>query len=268
MALPAFDTLLTVLPVPVPVDEQGAVVDWHRRVVGRSLRTATMRSIDRGGALIRAAATLLERSDGESFTVQDVADEAGQSLRTLYQYFESKDDLLLAVFEEAMRTYAELVGAAVADLTDPLERLAGAMLTAARLPESSRNGVNGGLARLRLKLSEAEPELLGRSQAPIAAALRDLVAAAIEAGQVPPTDPEGATFLLLALNTAAITSRTLGNDTGLEPPDPVDLVGFCLHGLGASVTAAELRAVEGRLRLPGTKLSLTKARPRPRAPRP
>ena len=94
----------------VPVD--GA--DWHRRVVGRSLRTATQRSIDRGASLVRAAAVLLERSQGEDFTVQDVADEAHQSLRTLYQYFESKDDLLLAVFEEAMRTYARLIRTAIA----------------------------------------------------------------------------------------------------------------------------------------------------------
>ncbi len=57
-------------------------------------------------SLIRAAATVLARSNGEDITVQEVADEAGQSLRTLYQYFESKNDLLLAVFEEAMRTYA------------------------------------------------------------------------------------------------------------------------------------------------------------------
>ena len=84
----------------------GDAADWQARVVRRSLRTATQRSIDRGTSLVRAAARLLERTNGDRFTVQDVADEAGQSLRTLYQYFESKDDLLLAVFEESMRTYA------------------------------------------------------------------------------------------------------------------------------------------------------------------
>ena len=90
---------------PNDLDTENAA-DWQRRVVGRSLRTAAARSVDRGNALIRAAATVLERSDGEDITVQEVADEAGQSLRTLYQYFESKDDLLLAVFEEAMRPSA------------------------------------------------------------------------------------------------------------------------------------------------------------------
>ena len=95
-----------------PSDDEGA--DWHRRVVGRSLQGAQRRSIDKGAHLIRAAAKVLERNGGASLTVQEVADEAGQSLRTLYQYFESKDDLLLAVHEEAMRTYARLIRAAIA----------------------------------------------------------------------------------------------------------------------------------------------------------
>ena len=47
--------------------------------------------------------------------MQEVADEAGQSLRTLYQYFESKDDLLLAVFEEAMKTYARMIRESIAE---------------------------------------------------------------------------------------------------------------------------------------------------------
>jgi DNA-binding transcriptional regulator YbjK len=75
-------------------------------------------------SFIPAAAKVLERTNGESLTGQVVADEADRSLRTLYQYFTSKDDLLLAVFEEAMRTYARIIRAAVADLDDPLERLA------------------------------------------------------------------------------------------------------------------------------------------------
>jgi hypothetical protein len=55
--------------------------DWQRRVVGRSLRIAAERSVDRGLNLIRAATTVLARADGEDITVQDAADEAGQSRR-------------------------------------------------------------------------------------------------------------------------------------------------------------------------------------------
>ena len=242
-----------VLPPAASVDDtdEGVAVDWHRRVVGRSLRTARKRSIDRGGALVEAAAALLQRSNGEGFTVQDVADEAGQSLRTLYQYFESKDDLLLAVFEEAMVAYAALIRAAVAGLDDPVDRLAGALLTAALLPELADSGFNAGLARLRLKLTEVEPELVGRSQAPVTALLGELLQAAIDAERIAALDAEAATFLLLGLNTAAITSDTLGNDVGVRRPDVVTLVRFGLRGLGADVDAKALAAVRKRLDLPG-----------------
>jgi AcrR family transcriptional regulator len=225
-------------------------VDWHRRVVGRSLRTARKRSIDRGSSLIRAAATLLERSGGDGFTVQDVADEAGQSLRTLYQYFESKDDLLLAVFEETMRTYARMIDEAIVDLSDPLDRLAGAMVAAVRMPEFSGTGVDRGLARLRLKLGEVKPELVARSQEPVAGLLRELVVAAAESGQIHVDDPDEATYMVFALMATFITGHTLGNDFGARLPDVRTLISFCLSGLGASLDDGWFDTINAKLRLP------------------
>src|SRR5438132_4852400 len=122
---------------------------WQRRVVDRSLQDAQRRSLDRGARLVRAAAAVLDRNGGASLTVQEVADEAGQSLRTLYQYFESKDDLLLAVFEEAMRTYERLIRSAIVDLNDPVERLAGGLIASVRMPAlHHKAGRDRGLSRL------------------------------------------------------------------------------------------------------------------------
>lgn len=253
-------------------DEAGAdpaetlEADWHRRVVGRSLRTATKRSIDRGSSLIRAAATLLERSNGDGFTVQDVADEAGQSLRTLYQYFESKDDLLLAVFEEAMRTYARMIANAIVDLTDPLDRLAGGMIAALRMPEFSDTGVDRGLARLRLKLGEVEPALVARSQEPVTSLMLDLVHDATTSGQIHPSDPEEATYLILALKSSYITSQTLGNDYGVRYPSVPALTAFCLEGLGATVDGEWIDHIEGQLRLPARRIRLGSGAPTTRRP--
>lgn len=223
------------------VEPESESPDWQRRVVGRSLRTAKQRSIDRGASLINAAAALVQRSNGDSFTVQDVADEAGQSLRTLYQYFESKDDLLLAVFEEAMKTYARLISDAIAGLDDPLERLAGAILAAAAMPDRTRTGVDVGLSRVRLKLGEVEPSLVARSQVPVTSLLVTLIEQAVAAGRLPDCDPEQMAYVLAALNTAFVTSSTLGNDYALALPDPVGLATFCLGGLGADrIVAADL----------------------------
>jgi len=200
--------------------------------------------------LIRAATTVLARSNGDDITVQEVADEAGQSLRTLYQYFESKNDLLLAVFEEAMRMYAQLIEEAIADLDEPLERLAGAMSAAVRMPEHSGATLDRGLIRLRLKLSETQPELVGRAQSAVTSLFLGLVEAAARAGRITVADPEGATFLILTINAAFITAETLGNDAGVRRPDLVGITSFCLRGLGAELPDNWHETVSARLRFP------------------
>ena len=238
-----------------PTIDSDETADWQRRVVGRALRGATKRSIDRGATLIRCAAALLERSNGDGFTVQDVADEAGQSLRTLYQYFESKDDLLLAVFEEAMRTYARAIRNAIVDLDDPLERLGGAIIAALRMPEFSGTGVDRGLARLRLKLGEVEPDHVARAQEPVTMLMRDLVEGAVVSGQIHPVDPEEATYIIMALKSAFITGQTLANDLGVRMPSLLTLASFCLEGLGAPHDDAWFVSINGRLRMPKRKLA-------------
>jgi AcrR family transcriptional regulator len=152
---------------------------------------------------------VLERTNGESLTVQEVADEAGQSLRTLYQYFASKDDLLLAVYEEAMRTYARMIRAAIAKLDDPVERLAGGLIASSRMPAlHDKAGVDRGLSHLRLQLSQAEPALLARSQEPVTAVFRELVVEAIEAESPKHIGAEQATYL----------SRRCGRRSSSRPP--------------------------------------------------
>ena len=233
-------------------DEEGA--DWHRRVVGRSLQSAQRRSIDKGAHLIRAAAKVLERNGGASLTVQEVADEAGQSLRTLYQYFESKDDLLLAVHEEAMRTYARLIRAAIMGVEPPLERLAAAVITSARLPElHDKAGLDRGLSQLRLQLGQAAPDLLARSQQPVTDLYRELVAGAFE-GAVSPAgiSVDGGVYLLTSVRTAYVRSSTLGNDLAVELPDAIDLSCFCLAGLGFTRPREWHEDVHGRLHLDGS----------------
>jgi AcrR family transcriptional regulator len=238
-------------------DGEDTRADWHRRVVGRSLQDAHRRSIDRGARFIRSAATVLERTHGESLTVQEVADEAGQSLRTLYQYFASKDDLLLAVYEEAMRTYRRIVLAAIAGLDGPAERLAGAVIAAVRMPDlHHRAGVDRGLSRLRLQVGQADPDLVARSQAPVTALYRELIEGALAAEPVTPIGVDQATYLLSSVRTSFVVSLTLGNEYGVQLPDVIDLSVFCLGGLGINRPTQWHRQVEERLALSGDGRSI------------
>jgi AcrR family transcriptional regulator len=229
-----------------------AETDWQRRVVGRSLRTAAERSVDRGMNLIRAAATVLARSDGEDITVQEVAEEAGQSLRTLYQYFESKDDLLLAVFEEAMRSYALLIEQSISGIDDPLERLAGAIVAAVRMPGVTGSELDRGLVRLRLRLSQTRPDLVGRAQAAVTALLCALVEAAGSSGAIDVSDPESAAFMILSINAAFITTGTIGNDAGVHRPEINEVASFCMRGLGAQLEHSWYESIDARLQFPTT----------------
>lgn len=235
----------------VPVDEEDDGADWQRRVVGRSLDGARRRSIDRGARLIRAAAKVLERNGGESLTVQEVADEAGQSLRTLYQYFASKDDLLLAVFEEAMRTYAHLIRSALEPLADPVERLAGGLIASARISAlHDKAGVDRGLSRLRLQLGQVDPALVARSQEPVTALYRELVDAALPEGAGLGVD--AATYFLVSARTTFLLSSTLGNDLAVELPEVLDLSTYCLNGLGIAKPRTWHEAVDAKLDLAGS----------------
>ncbi|MBL7498668.1 TetR/AcrR family transcriptional regulator [Frankia sp. CNm7] len=237
--------------------DDDATADWQRRVVTRSLQEAQRRSIDRGNRFIRAAAKVLERSNGESLTVQEVADEAGQSLRTLYQYFASKDDLLLAVFEEAMHTNARIIRAAIAGLDDPLERLAGAILAAAHLPAMhNKAGVDRGLVHLRRQLSQADPDLIARSQVPVMSLYRELIEAATADASLTALDIEPATYFVVSARTSLLTSMTIGNEYGVRSPDAVDLSVFCLGGLGAHRPREWHQQVNERLELSGDGRSI------------
>lgn len=216
-------------------DAHAEVAPWRRRVVARSLQEAAQRSVDRSAELIFAAAMLLERSNGDDFTVQEVADMAKQSVRTVYSHFDGKDDLLLAVFEEAMQAYARVLTEAIAPYDDPLERVAAAVYFAARLSERATGGVAVGIAKLRARFAATMPEALAGAQRPLTELHRRLLREAADAGAIALPKPNVATYALRELVESVGVNRILGNQYGLELPTPVDLVEFVLHGLEAEL---------------------------------
>ena len=74
------------------------------------------------GRLVRAALELFAREGYERTSVRAIAQAAGVAQGLLYNYFEGKEDLLRAVFEECMRDVRESFAAADAPGT-PQERL-------------------------------------------------------------------------------------------------------------------------------------------------
>jgi AcrR family transcriptional regulator len=203
---------------------------WQTKVVSRALDRAAERSLERGRGFIRAATELLEESDDANFTVQEVADRAGQSLRTLYQHFSSKDDLLLAVFEDQVERYVEYITQTVDTYEDPLDRLTALII--ASVSSREKAGRTIALARYRMELAVAHPEDIAVVQVPFVSLVRQLLFDAIEAEAIPECNVDHAAYTITTLKSAYIHSMYLGNELGIDPPSPVELARFCLEGLG------------------------------------
>src|SRR5438270_13481098 len=111
------------MPMNEPAAESPAV-SWREQAVARSLDSARVRAESRVQRFIDAALELLgDSAPGEDFTVQDVVEKSGQSLRSFYQYFGGKQELLLALFEESVRSTADELRDRIQDEKKPLDRL-------------------------------------------------------------------------------------------------------------------------------------------------
>ena len=86
----------------------------------------TPRSQHTGGKrdlILKAATKLFARRGFFNAQVADVAREAGVAAGTVYLYFQSKDDLLISIFERTMHEGLEAGRQALEGVSDPVERL-------------------------------------------------------------------------------------------------------------------------------------------------
>src|SRR5215475_7907868 len=96
---------------------------WRDLAVARSLDPARARAEQRVQRFLDAAVELMRTDSGKEFTVQDVVERSGQSLRSFYQYFAGKHELLLALFDEAVRSTADRLDEQLQQKDTPLEKL-------------------------------------------------------------------------------------------------------------------------------------------------
>jgi AcrR family transcriptional regulator len=96
---------------------------WKQRAVERSTKAAKLRAEKRVVRFLDAAQTIMTEKGTTDFTVQEVVDRSRQSLRSFYQHFGGKHELLLALFEDALRRSADQISAAASGHPDPMDQL-------------------------------------------------------------------------------------------------------------------------------------------------
>ncbi|MEU6541174.1 TetR/AcrR family transcriptional regulator [Streptomyces sp. NPDC047000] len=204
---------------------------WRQRAVERSTRAAKQRAEQRVQRFLDAAQELIADKGTTDFTVQEVVERSRQSLRSFYQHFDGKHELLLALFEDALSKAATETREKISAVTDPLERL---RVAVDHLYESStpREGQQSPLfTDFAIQLLVGHPDQVASAHLPLLGLFTELVEDAVTAGRAVAPRPRRTASLIM--QTAMFTAQAPAAPVGAQPSriGAEDVWEFCLGGI-------------------------------------
>lgn len=207
---------------------------WRERAVERSLRSARERAVSRSERFIRAGTELLYETGGLDFTVQDLVERSKMSLRSFYQHFASKDELMLAVFEEAIRSFVESLRTPIAAQPEPLEKLRVYVTSFYGAGESADRRTSAALTRYLMVLTADDPSELARVLEPQITLLAEIVDAGVASGSLR-RDVAASALTILVTQTlmSAVETNVLGTQLMGAPVGADELWSFCRAAVAA-----------------------------------
>jgi AcrR family transcriptional regulator len=216
-------------------------LSWRDVAVARSLDAARLRAEGRVQRFLDAAVELLNAGSGKDFTVQEVVERSGQSLRSFYQYFGGKHELLLALFEESVRSTVDDLRQEVLQEDDPVERLHRFVVEYYRLcrpaeePTATVSVRPPMMAEFAQQLLTTHPNEAARAFAPLVALFEDVLRRAGEAGAVRGDfggrPIVGVVLQVIMFNANSSTIRTASLDRD-HSASAEELWRFVVHGIG------------------------------------
>ena len=214
---------------------------WRDQAVARSLDSARVRAESRVQRFLDAALELMnDNSTGKEFTVQEVVEKSGQSLRSFYQYFGGKQELLLALFEESVHSTADMLRDKIASEEDPRERLRIFVVEYYRIcrPTSAKSAKKAparALAEFAQQLLTAEPAEAARAFVPLVSLFEGVLEDAEQAGVLRAGIPRRrvAGVVLEAIMFNAFSTTIGGSlDGGSDGDAAAELWDLIFNGIG------------------------------------
>ena len=204
---------------------------WRQRAIDRSTQPARLRAAKRVQRFLNAAREIIAEKKSTEFTVQEVVDRSKQSLRSFYQYFDGKHELMLGLFEEEVDATVASLREASAE-GDPLDRLQAAIIV---LYEQTSLQSSGAVQPLFLEFAQRlmvdHADEVAVAFAPLFEYLASIVEDAAEAGVLRPGRPRRlATMVMQAVTATAERSRA-GAAIRAHPITSDELWEFCLHAI-------------------------------------
>ena len=228
---------------PVTETPESDGLSWREQAVARSLDSARLRAESRVQRFLDAAIELLNSGPSKDFTVQEVVERSGQSLRSFYQYFGGKHELLLALFEESVRSTAEHLRDVIFQEDEAIERLHRFVVEyylMCRPVEEPTTVVSVRpplIAEFAQQLLTTHPKEAARAFVPLVALFEELLDEAVAAKAIREDLRRGPTVgVVLEVIMFNAFSSTIGGSS-VRPEDhssAEELWRFVLHGIGTS----------------------------------
>jgi AcrR family transcriptional regulator len=228
-------------PVP-PLSSPTEEPAWKQRAIERSTRAAKLRAEQRVERFLDAAQAIITKKGSTDFTVQEVVDRSGQSLRSFYQHFDGKHALLLALFENALRRAADQIRAAASGQEDPLSRLKVAVQLLFELSRPDPTAQRPLFTDFAPQLLISHPAEVKTAHSPLLALFAELMTQAEAAGQLRP-DVKPRRMAALTMQTVMFVAQSSGADDedNANPISAEETWDFCSHGF-ASESMREQRS--------------------------
>ena len=206
-----------------------------------------MRAENRVQRFLDAALELMnEGGSGKDFTVQEVVERSGQSLRSFYQYFGGKHELLLALFEESVRSTTDQLREQIGEEDDAIGRLHRFVVEYYRIcrptprgPSSKKAPTAPVMVDFAQKLLTAHPTEAALAFAPLVSLFGEVLDDAAAAGAIRSglRSSPIAGVVLEAIMFNAFSATIGGTAPKVDAVDPAEeLWDLIVHGIGVPVT--------------------------------
>jgi AcrR family transcriptional regulator len=186
----------------------------------------------RANRFMRSALAILGETGRTDFTVLEVVERSKTSLRSFYQHFSTKDELLLALIdrimsESTLKWREETEGLdAVAALRQLIERVS------TPAASSTQDSINRGLTFYNDHLAESLPREYARVLAPVHVLIKDIINRGITEDVFDADlDVDRSAALIMQAALGAMRIRVLGAELNGAPIEGEHIYQFCLRAL-------------------------------------
>ena len=194
--------------------------------------TGTVDEESRASRFMRSALSILGETGRTDFTVLEVVERSKTSLRSFYQHFSTKDELLLALVDRIM-SESTLRWRAETDAV-PAPAALRLLITRVSAPAASttQDSINRGLTSYNDHLAEAMPREYARVLSPVNTLIKDIIVRGVAEGSFNPTvDVDSTATLIMQTALGAMRLRVLGTELNGTPLEGQHIYEFCARPL-------------------------------------